>query len=178
VSNVLAWRFPLNQTPFGALGTRPAPRQLRWRAMLDAVDNWPLAILIAKQLGGKPMLITASGVIGGRYPPLAGSMLHGVTAPAPNHLCSGQPCGELSGGNWMVVRGLRDSSLGLRAAAMRLFASPSVYNSTLRGRGRASASPFKIVTWLILPVVICLSQRLSHACLSISNYTVKLRMAH
>ena len=33
-------------------------------------------------------------------------------------------------------------------------------------------------TWLILPVVICLSQRLSHACLSISDYTVKLRMAH
>ena len=33
-------------------------------------------------------------------------------------------------------------------------------------------------TWLILPVVICLSQRLSHACLSISTYTVKLRMAH
>lgn len=46
----------------------------------------------------------------------------------------------------------------------------------------AGASPkgpgHKIVTWLILPVVICLSQRLSHACLSISNYTVKLRMAH
>ena len=35
-----------------------------------------------------------------------------------------------------------------------------------------------IATWLILPVVICLSQRLSHACLSISFYTVKLRMAH
>ena len=34
------------------------------------------------------------------------------------------------------------------------------------------------VTWLILPVVICLSQRLSHACLSISLYTVRLRMAH
>lgn len=31
------------------------------------------------------------------------------------------------------------------------------------------ASSFKIVIWLILPVVICLSQRLSHACLSISN---------
>ena len=26
----------------------------------------------------------------------------------------------------------------------------------------------KAVTWLILPVVICLSQRLSHACLSIN----------
>lgn len=36
----------------------------------------------------------------------------------------------------------------------------------------------ELVTWLILPVVICLSQRLSHACLSISNYTAKLRMAH
>jgi hypothetical protein len=41
-----------------------------------------------------------------------------------------------------------------------------------------SALWLRIVTWLILPVVICLSQRLSHACLSISNYTVKLRMAH
>ena len=35
-----------------------------------------------------------------------------------------------------------------------------------------------VLTWLILPVVICLSQRLSHACLSISFYTAKLRMAH
>ena len=33
-------------------------------------------------------------------------------------------------------------------------------------------------TWLILPVVICLSQRLSHACLSISIYTAKLQTAH
>ena len=31
-----------------------------------------------------------------------------------------------------------------------------------------SESVFYGVTWLILPVVICLSQRLSHACLSIS----------
>ena len=35
-----------------------------------------------------------------------------------------------------------------------------------------------VQTWLILPVVICLSQRLSHACLSISFFTAKLRMAH
>ena len=33
-------------------------------------------------------------------------------------------------------------------------------------------------TWLILPVVICLSQRLSHACLSLSLQSSKLRMAH
>ena len=30
-----------------------------------------------------------------------------------------------------------------------------------------------IVTLLILPIAICLSQRLRHACLSISTYTVK-----
>jgi len=47
-----------------------------WRALMDAVDNWPLAKLIIKQLGGKPKQITASGVICGRYPPLAGFMLH------------------------------------------------------------------------------------------------------
>ena len=35
-----------------------------------------------------------------------------------------------------------------------------------------------VATWLILPVVICLSQRLSHACLSTNFNTVKLRMAH
>lgn len=35
-----------------------------------------------------------------------------------------------------------------------------------------------IATWLILPVVICLSQRLSHACLSSSENKVKPRMAH
>ena len=38
------------------------------------------------------------------------------------------------------------------------------------GSRRVAPSPaVKIVTWLILPVVICLSQRLSHASLSISN---------
>ena len=31
------------------------------------------------------------------------------------------------------------------------------------------SSCFWIETWLILPVVICLSQRLSHACLSVNN---------
>ena len=36
-----------------------------------------------------------------------------------------------------------------------------------------------IATWLILPVVIRSSQRLSHACVSINKFsTVKLRTAH
>lgn len=44
-----------------------------------------------------------------------------------------------------------------------------------RGRGSLSADGgpslvvLRIATWLILPVVICLSQRLSHACLSINS---------
>ena len=36
----------------------------------------------------------------------------------------------------------------------------------------AFASHWKVVTWLILPVVICLSQRLSHACLSINKFVL------
>ena len=43
---------------------------------------------------------------------------------------------------------------------------------------RRDCNGMKFITWLILPVVICLSQRLSHACLSINYFTVKLRMAH
>ena len=46
----------------------------------------------------------------------------------------------------------------------------------LRARSRASLSNKD--TWLILPVVICLSQRLSHACLSTYLTKVKPRMAH
>ena len=52
------------------------------------------------------------------------------------------------------------------------------YSSEECGSDSTFSFSFTIVTWLILPVVICLSQRLSHACLSISNYTAKLRMAH
>ena len=39
-------------------------------------------------------------------------------------------------------------------------------------------SVMRTVTWLILPVVICLSQRLSHACLSLNESKVKPRIAH
>ena len=36
----------------------------------------------------------------------------------------------------------------------------------------------KIIIWLILSIIICLSQRLNHACLNINNYIVKLRMIY
>ena len=55
-------------------------------------------------------------------------------------------------------------------------------NSIKRGQARSEVfvNHFsEALDLCILPVVICLSQRLSHACLSINNYyTVKLRMAH
>ena len=38
------------------------------------------------------------------------------------------------------------------------------------GSGRRCAR--RIATWLILPVVICLSQRLSHACVSINSFVL------
>ena len=47
--------------------------------------------------------------------------------------------------------------------------------SPVAGGGRTVGSG---PIWLILPVVICLSQRLSHACLSTNSCTVKPRMAH
>ena len=67
-----------------------------------------------------------------------------------------------------------------RAHRAVFFVTPIWCQASPRGRvcgprGAGEASP---ATWLILPVVICLSQRLSHACLSISSCTVKLRMAH
>jgi hypothetical protein len=54
----------------------------------------------------------------------------------------------------------------------RAFARP------LQQHTPSASAEHTVDTWLILPVVICLSQRLSHACLSISKYTAKLRMAH
>ena len=43
-----------------------------------------------------------------------------------------------------------------------------VGSALLRQRSAPRGSVLRAATWLILPVVICLSQRLSHACLSIS----------
>src|ERR1700742_422790 len=139
----------------------------------------------------------------GRWnPPPWGPILQRVKALRPQRPCGGRPPGELSGGKRMAARpsalaflagaggplsvGLqvsawapsnqlfcpsgRVAARGARPVRFRLYGGPSA--------GRSSRGVPTIVTWLILPVVICLSQRLSHACLSISNYTVKLRMAH
>ena len=51
-------------------------------------------------------------------------------------------------------------------ATRKTVASSSVVNL----RSFEAVGCWKVVTWLILPVVICLSQRLSHACLSINKF--------
>ena len=45
-------------------------------------------------------------------------------------------------------------------------------SSGIRGVLSSDGTHKSIVTWLILPVVICLSQRLSHACLSINKFVL------
>ena len=58
----------------------------------------------------------------------------------------------------------------LRRVIGNASAIPFLNTRPSRGFGLcASALRYRVVIWLILPVVICLSQRLSHACLSISN---------
>jgi len=80
----------------------------------------------------------------------------------------------LRGTQWGQLDGPEGEPSGASSRGRTLASQPEPF-----GFGPPRFRPRRrIVTWLILPVVICLSQRLSHACLSISNYTVKLRMAH
>ena len=101
-----------------------------------------------------------------------------LTATSTTARC-GPAFGELSGGNWIGRSHSHCFEPWLSGDLGRFGVSLLGTTRSLRGVClRAAALWLRIVTWLILPVVICLSQRLSHACLSISNYTVKLRMAH
>ena len=54
-----------------------------------------------------------------------------------------------------------------RCIAKRCYPVPSLTNHILWSYYKDTKN-INVVTWLILPVVICLSQRLSHACLSIN----------
>jgi hypothetical protein len=48
--------------------------------------------------------------------------------------------------------------------------TPNRWGSCIDSNSGVRLRTGRIVTWLILPVVICLSQRLSHACLSINKF--------
>ena len=94
---------------------------------------------------------------------------NGIQGVLPSGLVDGlySPCGR------KASRGLRwdTTKLGFECHGKRNSRrerSPSVWPcSGVRGDAVRN-----VVTWLILPVVICLSQRLSHACLSITTFVL------
>ena len=124
-------------------------------------------------------------------PPFVG-VVHGVWTLHPRATCRSLPAPsrasgrincvrtgaeEFSGGNWMVSASPRYAGGAVATGRLvRPFHLTPFYplgglgsrDSPAARRGRPGW-PCHEVTWLILPVVICLSQRLSHACLSISN---------
>ncbi len=84
---------------------------------------------------------------------------------------------------WHVCKLLSTAGLWRLAVKLKVFLTYSSFRKSNSGVNGSSSHLHRWgacgeTTWLILPVVICLSQRLSHACLSISFYMVKLRMAH
>ena len=139
---------------------------------------------ITRRLGAGPgQYPSPQDVIGARYPPLEAiksqfeNFLGEQLISAADHAL-GNSVGAIGWSKGSCRRSGGVSSLEIGRSrpyhlATRAF-GPTVEPSCFGG----CAPRAKIATWLILPVVICLSQRLSHACLSISNHTVKLRMAH
>jgi hypothetical protein len=138
---------------------------------MESVDYCPMGIVVLRHLGVSP----------DRHPsptwPVEGILfLRGSyhtlrRRSSARLLCGGQSFRKLSGGNWMVDRSPcslapGSSSAGGACTPLSVNCSALLIQGTLRP---SRAKALTIVTWLILPVVICLSQRLSHACLSISN---------
>ena len=84
-----------------------------------------------------------------------------------------------------IAVGLRAQAAGVAASdknvecepAGRLTEARERWREARAGRPRKPGAALAAI-WLILPVVICLSQRLSHAGVSTSCRKAKLRMAH
>ena len=77
-----------------------------------------------------------------------------------------------------VRRTFLGSSCESKAQMSQGASDPLFRGRCLRRPDRQVRKKLTKAIWLILPVVICLSQRLSHACLSSHCFTVKPRMAH
>ena len=136
---------------------------------MESVDYWPMVRPILKTLGGNPKLVSVSmtwlvdGIL----------LLRGVchTLGRAMHWTNVWRT-ALWGTQWGQMDGLMTPWASLRCLSTsginRLSVNCSAGLNCLVCQWLYC--PWrKIVTWLILPVVICLSQRLSHACLSISN---------
>ena len=158
--------------PFG-------PRH-RWGLWI--VGRWPS--LIHRFLeGAAPREPPFVGVSAGSGPSTRGPYATGLSAPFGGvsdgiHLCADRILRGSSGGNWMVtcVPPVRRRCRCDRALVRPFHILEQTFcPSGGVGTGDPGAScpgPRSLQDqgiWLILPVVICLSQRLSHACLSIST---------
>lgn len=157
----------------------------RHRWSLWIVGRWP--VLIPRFPGGAaPREPPFVGVSAGSGPPTRGP--YAAARQRPRGRSDGITCVRTGseGLQWGQLDGRRRSpgTPGAVGAAGRLRVAPSgftyIHSAPPGARGPGAVSPVCAVAggagahqvlgiWLILPVVICLSQRLSHACLSISN---------
>jgi hypothetical protein len=74
--------------------------------------------------------------------------------------------------SYSVLRLIQLTNMLMNSRLRKLHRSGVVSSGRCCGRLHGRSSFRKVVTWLILPVVICLSQRLSHACLSINKFVL------
>ena len=103
--------------------------------------------------------------------------------PARGTQLGGSPCPPAEQESRRVSAGLKSTGLPRVLKIRPWFAARLAAGVDERARParfwpRAEQRRKKQAIWLILPVVICLSQRLSHACPSTSRVKVKPRMAH
>ena len=156
-------------------------------APMESVDRWPLASLLTDSRG-EPLAGSrrSSACPRSLDPPPEGRM------PQPASACKGDSwpglpaCGPVPGGlQWgqldghLCTPGAPGVSLwpGTSCAPSRVKPTLHAASSEALGCGLRCVSTGcapghtlqELGIWLILPVVICLSQRLSHACLSIST---------
>ena len=136
---------------------------------------WPLAKLTRQGIRGPSQVLYPPGF--GRDRPRKSPLGGGMSQNRPRAilLAADPPLGSLIEGIG-VARACSTADQPLQEPGFGGRLGAPGRPSTLAPRGvqrapsaLAWAVPATVVTWLILPVVICLSQRLSHACLSISN---------
>ena len=142
------------------------------QALLESVDGCPLGTTLPRQSEASPSRLPslagrgpAEGILPLRGPNRTPWWRSGARAGVWWTVLWETQWGQSDGRQGPVVASLQGPGRSGASAPHQRTALPRSGGVTPRSRPRAS----KIVTWLILPVVICLSQRLSHACLSISN---------
>ena len=160
-------------------------------APMESVDRWPLASPDTQIPGGsRPAGAAVRRRVRGAGPPTRGPYAAGHTAPARadwwNTLRADRCLRGYSGGNWMATfsrpPGAPGACRGGRALVRPFQVITELHPGPFGGSGPPGTRRLPLLMrngagpggrdqdiWLILPVVICLSQRLSHACLSISN---------